>query len=145
MQLRKGDFDDTAGLATAFKGIDRLLIIPASDLRPGIRLPQHKTAIASAKQAGVKHLIYISTVGAHRGQDLFATHVETELAVYASGLPWTILRIVSAVQSKAGVETPPWEASSRAKSASFSMLRREKCASKSPLMMVGNFMPMRPE
>ena len=93
VQLRKGDFDDTAGLATAFKGIDRLLIIPASDLRPGIRLPQHKTAIASAKQAGVKHLIYISTVGAHRGQDLFATHVETELAVYASGLPWTILRM----------------------------------------------------
>lgn len=93
VQLRKGDFDDTAGLVTAFKGIDRLLIIPASDLRPGIRLPQHRNAIASAQQAGVKHLIYISTVGAHRGQDLFTTHTETELAVFASGLPWTILRM----------------------------------------------------
>lgn len=93
VRLRKGDFDDAAGLAAAFKGIERLLIIPASDLRPGIRLPQHKNAIAGAKQAGVKHLVYISTVGAHRGQDLFTTHVETELAVYASGLAWTILRM----------------------------------------------------
>lgn len=93
IHLRKGDFDDAAGLAAAFKGVDRLLIVPASDLRPGIRLPQHKTAIASAKQAGVKHLVYISTVGAHRGQDLFLTHTETELAVFASGLPWTILRM----------------------------------------------------
>lgn len=93
VQLRKGDFDDAAGLVGAFKGIDRLLVIPASDLRPGIRLPQHKRAIDAAKQAGVKHLVYISTVGAHRGQDLFTTHVETELAVFASGLPWTILRM----------------------------------------------------
>jgi NAD(P)H dehydrogenase (quinone) len=93
VQLRKGDFDDAAGLVAAFKGIDRLLIVPASDLRPGIRLPQHKNAVASAKQAGVKHLVYISTVGAHRGQDLFTTHTETELAVFASGLPWTILRM----------------------------------------------------
>jgi NAD(P)H dehydrogenase (quinone) len=93
IQLRSGDFDDEAGLATAFKGVDRLLIIPASDLRPGIRLPQHKRAIAAAKAAGVKHLVYISTVGAHRGQDLFLTHAETELAVFASGLAWTILRM----------------------------------------------------
>jgi NAD(P)H dehydrogenase (quinone) len=93
VQLRHGDFDDAAGLVAAFKGVDRLLIIPASDLRPGIRLPQHRNAIASAKQAGVKHLVYISTVGAHRGQDLFTTHTETELAVFASGLSWTILRM----------------------------------------------------
>lgn len=93
IQLRKGDFDDAAGLVAAFKGIDRLLIVPTSDLRPGIRLPQHKNAITSAKQAGVKHLVYISTLGAHRGQDLFTTHIETELAVFASGLPWTILRM----------------------------------------------------
>ena len=91
--LRNGDFDDEAGLIQAFKGIDRLLIVPTSDLRPGIRLPQHKRAIAAAKAAGVKHLVYISTVGAHRGQDLFLTHVETELAIFASGLAWTILRM----------------------------------------------------
>lgn len=91
--LKKGDFDDEAGLASAFQGIERLLVIPASDLRPGIRLPQHRQAVAAAKQAGVKHLVYISTVGAHRGQDLFRTHVETELAVFASGLAWTILRM----------------------------------------------------
>jgi len=93
VRLRQGDFDDAAGLVAAFAGIERLLIVPTSDLRPGIRLPQHRNAISSAKQAGVKHLVYISTVGAHRGQDLFTTHVETELAVFASGLSWTVLRM----------------------------------------------------
>lgn len=91
--VRAGDFDQPAELADAFKGIERLLIIPTSDLRPGIRTPQHKNAINAAKAAGVKHLIYISTVGAHRGQDLFTAHLETEQAVYASGLAWTILRM----------------------------------------------------
>lgn len=91
--VRAGDFDKPAELTAAFKGIDRLLIIPGNDLRPGIRTPQHKAAVASAKAAGVKHVIYISTVGAHRGQDLFAAHLETEQAIYASGLAWTILRM----------------------------------------------------
>jgi NAD(P)H dehydrogenase (quinone) len=93
IDVRQGDFDDQAGLTAAFAGIERLLIIPSSDLRPGIRLPQHQRAIDAAKQADVKHLAYISTVGAHRGQDLFRSHVETELAVFASGLSWTILRM----------------------------------------------------
>jgi NAD(P)H dehydrogenase (quinone) len=91
--VRAGDFDKPADLAVALQGIERLLIIPASDLRPGIRAPQHRNAINAAKSAGVKHVIYISTTGAHRGQDLFASHLETEQAIYASGLAWTILRM----------------------------------------------------
>jgi NAD(P)H dehydrogenase (quinone) len=91
--VKAGDFDKPAELAAAFKGIERLLVIPASDLRPGIRTRQHGNAINAAKAAGVKHVIYISTIGAHRGQDLFAAHLETEQAIYASGLAWTILRM----------------------------------------------------
>ena len=91
--VRAGDFDKPADLILSFQGIDRLLIIPASDLHPGIRTPQHRNAVNAAKSAGVKHVIYISTMGAHRGQDLFAAHLETEQAIYASGLAGTILRM----------------------------------------------------
>ncbi len=91
--VRAGDFDAPAGLAAAFKGVDRLLIIPTSELRPGLRTPQHKAAITAAKAAGVKHLVYVSTIGARPGQDLMQSHLETEQAVYGSGIPWTVLRM----------------------------------------------------
>jgi len=91
--VRAGDFDKPAELEASLKGVERLLIIPASDLRPGIRTPQHKNAVNAAKAAGVRHVIYISTTGAHRGQDLFTAHLETEQTIYASGLAWTILRM----------------------------------------------------
>jgi NAD(P)H dehydrogenase (quinone) len=91
--VRAGDFDAPAGLAAAFKGIDRLLIIPTSDLRPGMRTPQHQAAIAAAKQAGVKHAVYVSTVAVRPGQDLMQSHFETEQALYASGMAWTVVRM----------------------------------------------------
>ncbi len=91
--VRAGDFDAPAGLAAAFKGVDTLLIIPTSELRPGKRTPQHKAAINAAKAAGVKHLVYVSTIGARPGQDLMQSHLETEQAVYGSGIPWTVLRM----------------------------------------------------
>jgi NAD(P)H dehydrogenase (quinone) len=31
---RRGDYDDPASLASAYKGLDRLLLIPSADLRP---------------------------------------------------------------------------------------------------------------
>jgi NAD(P)H dehydrogenase (quinone) len=90
---RAGDFDKPAGLGAAFQGIDKLLIIPTSDLRPGIRTPQHKAAVDAARSAGVKHLVYVSTVASRPGQELMQSHHETELAVYGSGLKWTIVRM----------------------------------------------------
>jgi NAD(P)H dehydrogenase (quinone) len=91
--VHAGDFDAPAGLAAAFKGIDTLLIIPTSDLRPGIRTPQHKAAVAAAKAAGVRHVVYVSTVAARPGQDLMQSHLDTEQAVFTSGLQWTVVRM----------------------------------------------------
>ncbi len=93
MTVRAGDFDAPADLVAAFKGIDTLLVIPTSDLRPGIRTPQHQAAVRAAKEAGVKHLVYVSTVAARPGQDLMQSHLETEQAVFASGMAWTIARM----------------------------------------------------
>ncbi len=93
MMVRAGDFDAPAGLVAAFQDIDTLLIIPTSDLRPGMRTPQHNAAVDAAKAAGVKHVVYVSTVAARPGQDLMQSHHETELAVFASGMTWTIVRM----------------------------------------------------
>jgi NAD(P)H dehydrogenase (quinone) len=95
LQVRPGDFNDGAGLAKALVGVERLVMIPASDLIPGVRPRQHKTAIDAAVAAGVKHIIYVSSVGARPGprDGILETHFFTEQAVIGSGVPWTLVRM----------------------------------------------------
>jgi len=95
LQVRAGDFDDGDGLTRAFAGIERLLMIPATDLTPGVRPRQHKTAIDAAVAAGVRHVIYVSSVGARTGprDGLLETHFFTEQALITSGLAWTLVRM----------------------------------------------------
>lgn len=94
-QVRAGDFNEPAGLAAAFQGVQRLMIIPTGDLQPGVRLRQHAAAIKAAVTAGVRHVTYISTVSARPEPNniLFDSHFETEQALIASGAAWTILRM----------------------------------------------------
>jgi NAD(P)H dehydrogenase (quinone) len=40
VQVRPGDFTLPSGLTTAFQGVERLVIIPTSDLQPGARKQQ---------------------------------------------------------------------------------------------------------
>lgn len=94
--IRVADFDDTASLASAFKGADRGLIISTGDLdlKSGKRLKQHETAVAAAKEAGVSHLLYTSMPNPEPVSPvLFAgDHYGTEQAIKASGIPYTIFR-----------------------------------------------------
>lgn len=94
VRTRKADFDDAAGLESAFAGIDRLLIISTDALdRPGARLTQHKVAVAAAVKAGVKHLLYTSMPAPDNSLVSFAPdHLGTEQAIKATGLPYTIFR-----------------------------------------------------
>lgn len=92
---RKIDFDDAASLAAGFVGVDRVLIISTDALdKPGRRLAQHRAAVAAAKAAGVKHLVYTSMPNPDPGSPIgFAPdHLGTEAAIKDSGLPHTILR-----------------------------------------------------
>jgi NAD(P)H dehydrogenase (quinone) len=95
VQVRGGDFKDAAGLTGALEGIDRLLLIPMPDLMPGVRPPLHRAGIEAARKAGVRHVIYVSSVGARpaSSDDILNTHFETEQALIASGRPWTLLRM----------------------------------------------------
>lgn len=94
IETRKADFTDEEGLAEAFSGIDRVLIISTDDLvTPGGRLKQHQAAVAAAARAGVGHILYTSMPNPNKSLVSFAPdHLGTEEAVKATGIPYTILR-----------------------------------------------------
>ncbi|MBZ9698258.1 MULTISPECIES: SDR family oxidoreductase [unclassified Mesorhizobium] len=93
--VRGADFDDRASLAQAFAGADRALIISTNELAiQGKRREQQLAAVAAARQAGVGHLLYTSLPNTEPGSAvLFAPdHYDTEQAIKASGIPYTIFR-----------------------------------------------------
>jgi NAD(P)H dehydrogenase (quinone) len=90
--VRKIDFDDAASLASGFAGADRVLIISTDGI--GKRVAQQSAAVAAAKAAGVKHIVYTSAPAARPNADagLAGEHFWTEVAIGQSGLDFTILR-----------------------------------------------------
>ncbi|CAN7354421.1 SDR family oxidoreductase [Rhizobium sp. LjRoot98] len=94
VQARAANFDDAASLDAAFKGADRILIISTDALdEPGKRLRQHLAAVAAAKRAGVKHILYTSMPNPEASVIPFAPdHLGTENAIKATGIAYTILR-----------------------------------------------------
>ncbi|MDF2389207.1 SDR family oxidoreductase [Nostoc ellipsosporum NOK] len=93
--VRQADFDDAASMAKAFKGADRLLVISTDELAiQGKRREQQVAAVTAASKAGVAHLLYTSLPNPEPGSAvLFAPdHYDTEQAIKASGVPYTIFR-----------------------------------------------------
>lgn len=89
--VRQADYSRPDTLATAFAGVDKLLLISGSEV--GRRVEQHKAAIAAARQAGVKLIVYTSILHADRSPiGLAEEHRQTEAAIRASGIPFVILR-----------------------------------------------------
>lgn len=96
--LRVGDYTDYAALVAAFAGVEKLLLVSSND-RAGVanRTAQHLNVIRAAQAAGVKHLVYTSFVTKPAGQDsaiadFLESHAQTEQALKASGIPYTILQ-----------------------------------------------------
>ncbi|MEZ4669441.1 MAG: SDR family oxidoreductase [Anaerolineae bacterium] len=93
--VRQASFDNPASLATAFAGVDRLLLISTDATSvPGFRLNQHVTAVKAAQAAGVQHIIYTSIVnpGPETPVLLAPDHYGTEAALTESTMGWTSLR-----------------------------------------------------
>lgn len=87
------DYDDPASLKAAFAGEDVTVII--SGVGPNeARIAQHHNAIAAAKAAGMKRIVYTSAVNpvATSLFDWAKAHVATEAELKASGIAYTILR-----------------------------------------------------
>lgn len=92
VDVRKGDFDRPETLESAFRGIDRLLIISA-DGDNETRIRQHGNAVAAAERAGVRFIAYTSIANARESKNFLApTHKATEEAILKTGVPYSFLR-----------------------------------------------------
>ncbi|WP_329090457.1 NAD(P)H-binding protein [Actinomadura citrea] len=83
------DLGDAATLPPAFAGADRLFLLPT-----GIGLEHTANAVAAARDAGVRHIVHLSslTVVGDPVPAMGRWHHEREEVVRASGIPFTILR-----------------------------------------------------
>lgn len=95
VEARFGDYDDAASLAKAYQGLDRLLLIPGLDLRPGARAAQLRTAIDAATAAGVEHIVYVSGTGVWNAPapNIAGDYFASEQHLMRKAKRWTILRM----------------------------------------------------
>ena len=92
VRVCRGDYRDPKSLDAAYKGNDIMMLI--SSLQVGKRIPEHRNAIAAAKKAGIKHILYTSVAGVHPGNPTISAgdHIATEQDLIESGLGYTIFR-----------------------------------------------------
>lgn len=100
LEGRFGDYNDRESLLAAYAGIDRLLLIPGDDLTPGARGRQTTSAVGAAVEAGVGHIVYVSSlsaggVGVENAPktENRASYFATEQALKRKAPKWTILRM----------------------------------------------------
>lgn len=94
IEVRAADFNDPELTRKAFADADRLALISTDALDDkGTRQAQQAAAVTAAKQAGVNHIVYTSLPDAENSKVSFAAdHLNTEKAIKASGLGYTLLR-----------------------------------------------------
>ena len=91
IEVREFDYNEPENLLNTLKNLDNLLLISGSEV--GQRARQHSNVIAAAKKAGIKWIVYTSILRADKSTiSLASEHLETELTIKASGIPFTILR-----------------------------------------------------
>ncbi|MBN8630069.1 MAG: SDR family oxidoreductase [Rhodobacterales bacterium] len=84
-------FDYTTADPAVLQGVDTLVLISSNDFSD--RAGQHRKAIAAAKKAGVKRVVYTSILKGDASPMILAQdHVATEAALREAGIPATILR-----------------------------------------------------
>jgi uncharacterized protein YbjT (DUF2867 family) len=89
VDLAVGDLDEPATLTHAFAGVDRVFL-----LTPGIGTEHAVHAVAAAREAGVGHIVHLSSINV-LGDPMPAMgrwHHEREKVIRASGIPATFLR-----------------------------------------------------
>jgi len=82
------DFEDPGTWAPSLKGVRKLFLMrpPAlSDVRRYLH-----PVIDAAKEAGVRHIVFLSLLGAEKNP--FVPHAKVEKYILRSGLPYTFLR-----------------------------------------------------
>lgn len=91
---RQADYRDRDGMTTAFSGVDTVILIPSMTLPPE-RCVEYGNALAAARAAGVKRVVFLS-IQAATPQSRFSVAafiLFAECATRLSGLEWTIARM----------------------------------------------------
>ena len=94
-ESRHGDYDEPETLVEAYQGLDRLLIIPGPDVRPGVRGRQFLAAIYAAVNFGVGHIVLMSSAATRESAEpeMFAPYWTGEQHLMKAAPRWTILRM----------------------------------------------------
>lgn len=88
--VRLADYNDSEALASALKGIDRLLLVSGA---PGNRQAEHNNVIQAAKAAKLDYIVYTSFPEAPSADNMLAPdHAVTEQLIEASGIAHTFVR-----------------------------------------------------
>lgn len=91
VEARVFDYDKPESLAPTLQGVDYLLLISGNKV--GMRTRQHTNVINAAKQAGIKWIVYTSLLHVDKSSlNLAEEHRDTEAALKASGIAYTLLR-----------------------------------------------------
>jgi uncharacterized protein YbjT (DUF2867 family) len=90
-ELVKGDLADPSSLDAAFQGVDSLFLLTAFVEAAELHA---KHALDAAQTAGVKHVVYLSAIGADASSPLWVArdHSKKEALVQASGMTWAIVQ-----------------------------------------------------
>jgi NAD(P)H dehydrogenase (quinone) len=101
VETRAGDFDEPETLEEAFRGLDKLVVIPTSDMVPAARSKQACAAIDRASAAGVRHIAYLSAAGTRFAElpHLWESYFVPEQALMRSVKEWSILRMAFYAES----------------------------------------------
>jgi NAD(P)H dehydrogenase (quinone) len=101
VETRAGDFDKPEMLAAAFRGLDKVLIVPTSGPVAGARSKQACAAIDMALAAGVRHITFVSGVGTRFAElpHLWESYFVPEQALMRSRAQWSILRMAFYAES----------------------------------------------
>jgi NAD(P)H dehydrogenase (quinone) len=93
VEIRLGDYFDYDSLLRAFQGIDKIMLTSAVAFTD--RFTQHYNAITAARQAGAKHVVYMSIMRKEGSGRIIAEVTEsdrfTEQVLKSSGLAYTIV------------------------------------------------------
>jgi NAD(P)H dehydrogenase (quinone) len=101
VETRAGDFDKPETLTEAFRGLDKLVVVPPSDMKPASRSKQACIAIDKAVAAGVRHITYLSAAGTRFAEPphLWESFFVPEQALMRSVRQWSILRMAFYAES----------------------------------------------
>jgi len=97
IELVQGDYGDPDSLLAAMQGIEQVFFYSGFSSN---EIEEGNNVIAAAKASGVKHLIYSSGAAAAPGNGMEgAAMMQVELAIVASGVPYTVFRPVAFMEN----------------------------------------------